>query len=95
MSKLSDTKHRTTVFIPMKIKNKIPDKINLSGLIRDLLEDYVNGNKWKKGFKEFNTLFEDVVFNAKQIIKDVSAWNQALNKRDLDLIDKLAGELNE
>lgn len=98
MSKLSDSTHRTTVFIPSNIKEKIPDRVNLSGLIRDLLSDYVNygvGGKseWKKGFKELYTLFEDVMENVDGIIKQKKLWNTLVGIRDLDLIDKLAGEL--
>ncbi len=93
---LSDTTHRTTVFIPSDIKEKIPDRVNLSGLIRYLLSDYVNGRleggEWKEGFKELYTFFQDVMKNI-NIFRDQSKWNELLQKRDLVLIDKLAGEL--
>ncbi len=97
MSKLSDTTHRTTVFIPSDIKEKLPDRVNLSGLIRDLLSDYVNGKleggEWKEGFIELYTFFQDVMQQSNLISKDkVSIWNHILSKRDLKLIDKLAGE---
>lgn len=96
MSKLSDTTHRTTVFIPTNIKEKLPDRVNLSGLIRDLLSDYVDGKleggEWKKGFKELYAFFTDIIFNI-DIIKNKELWNELIHKRDLILIDKLAGEL--
>ena len=95
MSKLSESTHRTTVFIPTSIKEKITDRVNLSGLIRDLLLDYVNGkdSEWKEGFKELYTLFEDLMKNI-DIIKQKKLWNALVQRRNLTLIDKLAGELS-
>lgn len=97
MSKLSETTHRTTVFIPKEIKDGLPKRINLSGLIRDLLDDYINhgvgtAGKWKRGFKELYTFFQEVMENI-NIIKNQDKWNNLLQKRDLVLIDKLRGEL--
>ena len=96
MSKLSETTHRTTVFIPKDIKEKLSDKTNLSGLIRDLLRDYVDGRfesgRWKEGFKEIYTFFQDVMkqINLKE---NQDKWNNLLQKRNLKLIDELRGEL--
>ena len=96
MSKLSETTHRTTVFIPRKIKDSLPKSVNLSGLIRGLLEDYVDGRfesgKWKEGFKELYSFFSDIMVDP-SIIKKQILWNDLLQKRNLVLIDKLRGEL--
>ena len=97
MSKLSETTNRTTVFIPKSIKDGLPKSINLSGLIRDLLSDYINhgvgtSGKWKEGFKELYDFFQDVMANI-NIIKNKEKWNDLLQKRNLVLLDKLRGEL--
>lgn len=97
--KLSNSTNRTTVFIPLNIKEQLPDRVNLSGLIRDLLSDYVNhgvgqsGGEWKEGFKELYSFFEAVMKQSKRIIKNEIIWNNLLNQRDIKLIDKLGGEL--
>ena len=90
--KLSKGTNRTTVFIPQSLKDKLPDRVNLSGLIRDLLQEHLDGNKWKAGFKELFTFFSDILEN-KNIIRNQSRWNDLLQKRNLVLIDKLGDEL--
>lgn len=95
--KLSDGTHRTTIFIPKNIKDMIPDRVNLSGLVRDLLQEYVDGKKnegeWQKGFKEFYLFFKDIKRDQGKILYNVDLWNEHLKKRNLPLIDKLAGDL--
>ena len=97
MSKLSEATHRTTVFIPRDIKEKIPDSVNLSGLIRDLLLEFLEGKKnegeWQKGFKELYLFFKQIMRDKSKILYNIDLWNKHLKNCDLILIDKLAGEL--
>lgn len=97
VKKLSDGTHRTTIFIPRDIKDKIPDRVNLSGLVRDLLQQYVNGKKnegeWQKGFKELYLFFKQIMRDKSKIIYGLDLWNEHVKKMNLPLIDKLAGDL--
>lgn len=95
--KLSSSLNRTTVFIPKIIKEKIPDSVNLSGLIRDLLQEFVDGKKnegeWQKGFRELYLFFKQIMRDKSKIIYGLDLWNEHVKKMNLPLIDKLAGEL--
>ena len=95
--KLSEPKHKTTIYLPTKIKEHIPDSINLSGLTRDLLLEYIAGKKnegeWQKGFRELYLFFKDISRDKSKILYNVDLWNKHLKARNLPLIDKLAGEL--
>lgn len=93
MPKLSVDTHRTTVFIPVDIKEKLPANVNLSGLIRDLLIEHAEGSsEWQKGFTELYTFFKEVMQDP-SIIKNITKWNELLNKRNLNLISALGGKL--
>lgn len=95
--KLSEGTHRTTIFVPSVVKDALPDRVNLSGLIRDLLLEYIKGKKnegeWQKGFRELYLFFKQIMRDKSKIIYGLDLWNQHVKKMNLPLIDKLAGDL--
>lgn len=95
--KLSENTHRTTIFVPQEVKDALPDSVNLSGLIRDLLLEYIKGKKnegeWQKGFRELYLFFRGIMRDQSKILYNVDLWNEHLKKCNIPLIDKLAGEL--